>query len=408
MFRKYNKDKNNKNHKRPAASLTDFPITVWKSMVEQGLDRRDLARLSRTCKKLNRYMNYNSYLFRQAKDVLVNYERPIKKSLKLYDPGFGPMHELICLKTGELVCTYSASVKDQAIYIFNPYTGALTNTIGNPHTSKIKFLQPLLNNSFASISNAYEIKIWDVDSKECLRTIVGADTNGNQCITAVCSLPSGELVTALQLFEPGDNQIVLWDIKTGRHLTLFGKSQEKIRQMIALDHDRILTISDRNQVCLWNIKSGTKIDEQRPFEITSYMNMTKISENHIVFYSNGWMQIHDISTNHIARHEDRAYYDSDGFKRILSLGNDRLLIQMDHQIYLQMLHNQSVRLVIDQKDAIKKCVVLNNGDIAHASYKTGTFQISRFKFLKHQHMKFEISAHLDKHEHEAHKKCVIF
>ena len=65
---------------------------------------------------------------------------------------------------------------DKSIKIWNIDSGKCIRTL-NGHDSPIFSLQLLLNNKLASGSADHSIKIWNLDSGECIRTLNGHTNN---------------------------------------------------------------------------------------------------------------------------------------------------------------------------------------------------------------------------------------
>jgi F-box and WD-40 domain protein 1/11 len=127
------------------------------------------------------------------------------------------------------------------------------------HTRGLACVQ-YTGNIIASGSNDHTIKIWDVDSGECIRTFIG-----HTDLVRTLSFDSRRLVSGSY-----DQSIKVWDMDTGKMLIDIKDAHKSWVFHVALDAGRIISAS---QVCIQLFRQFTRRIEPLVFGILQLMSI---------------------------------------------------------------------------------------------------------------------------------------
>lgn len=122
--------------------------------------------------------------------------------------------------------------------IFNVLNGELLFTI-NAHQNPIFNIKKVSKDLFVTISGDYTAKIWDLNNRSCLMTLIGHSSS----VTAVEVLQGGHLIATGSL----DKTIKIWDIITGECINTIDIHNRKINAL-ALVNNFLLSASDDETV----------------------------------------------------------------------------------------------------------------------------------------------------------------
>ena len=135
---------------------------------------------------------------------------------------------------------------DHSIKIWNVDTGRCIRTLIG-HSHYVLSLHSIANNCLASGSFDNTTKIWDIDTGKCLNTLAG----------------HGDAVNALQLLSNSylasgsdDRTIKIWNVKTGDCIrTLIGHTNS-VHALHLLANDHLASASNDNTIKIWNVDSS--------------------------------------------------------------------------------------------------------------------------------------------------------
>lgn len=129
------------------------------------------------------------------------------------------------------------------------------------------------------------IKIWDIKTKKCLRTL---DANGRSKLIRSLVAYDGKLFSGSV-----DGVIKVWDINTGYCLNVF-QAHKGPAQSLVVFKGRLISCSDDNHVKIWEIETGKclKTLESRRGEVT---NLQVIDEKLFLCTQVGLIQLWDFT-----------------------------------------------------------------------------------------------------------------
>ncbi len=91
----------------------------------------------------------------------------------------------------------------------------------------------LPNGQLVSASDDYTLKIWDIRSGTCVRTLSGHTWT----IKGVASLPNGQVVSA------GDLTLKIWDIRSGKCIRTLSGHTSMVKGVASLHNAQVLSVN---------------------------------------------------------------------------------------------------------------------------------------------------------------------
>lgn len=134
------------------------------------------------------------------------------------------------------------------IKIFDQCSGKIKYTLSG-HLDAVSCLCELNNGLFDPfvriVSGSWDktLKIWDLQTKICIQTLIG---HAN-CINCVAVLPDGRIVSGSD-----DGTLKIWDIVTGECQATFESHFDGIECVSVLSDGRIISCSNDNSVRIWS------------------------------------------------------------------------------------------------------------------------------------------------------------
>ena len=126
-------------------------------------------------------------------------------------------------------------------FIVFVFTKQLSN-IG--HTDSVYSLSKLYETSIVSGSSDNSIKIWNVNSVDCLKTLVGH----KDCIRCLLNINENTIVSG-----SSDYSLKSWDLETGKCLITFLGHTNAIFSLITINETTIASGSSDRSIKTWNI-----------------------------------------------------------------------------------------------------------------------------------------------------------
>jgi len=137
--------------------------------------------------------------------------------------------------------------KDRYLVSTNWKYGRFKTKVLKGHTNGVMCLQ-FDDNIVATGSYDCTIKIWDIDTGECLRTLTGH----TECVRALQFDDSGKLISGSV-----DNTLKVWNWRTGEcKNTMEGHTAKVIG--LHYENSLLASASEDKSVIVWNIKTATK------------------------------------------------------------------------------------------------------------------------------------------------------
>jgi len=102
-------------------------------------------------------------------------------------------------------------------------------------------------NTIISGSWDESVKLWDLHTGKCLRTLLGH----TDAVTSVIALDSNKIVSG-----SFDNTSILWDTDTGRRIHTFTGHEYRVNSIAKIDEVRVVTGSSDLTAKLWNTVTG--------------------------------------------------------------------------------------------------------------------------------------------------------
>ena len=157
---------------------------------------------------------------------------------------------------------------DGFIEVWDPMTGKLRKDLKYQAEDKVMSMKGAVlglaisrkNHLLASASDSGQIKVWQVENGQCIKTFEQAHTQG---ITSLAFHPDGTQVLSASF----DGTIRLFGLKSGRMLKEFRGHTNFVNQAIFnADASRILSASSDGTVKIWNTKTSECIQTISPDE----------------------------------------------------------------------------------------------------------------------------------------------
>ena len=144
------------------------------------------------------------------------------------------------------------------------------------HTDKVNCLAILPRNRLASGSNDKTIRIWDVDTGRCLRTL----SEHKERINCIAVLPNGHIVSG-----SSDKTLRIWDTETGKCLKTLSEHDGGIYSLAILPHGQVVSGSGDKTVRVWDTSTGKclKILRGHTGRVSC---LAVLNENHVI--SGSW------------------------------------------------------------------------------------------------------------------------
>ncbi len=135
---------------------------------------------------------------------------------------------------------------DQSIKLWDVQTGQCVQTLQG-HSKWVRALTLLGNGRLASGSYDASIKLWDVQTGQCVQTLQGHSSN----VYALTLLGDGRLASGSY-----DNSIKLWDVKSGQCVQTLQGHREWVSALTLLSDGRLASGSGDNSIKLWDVQTG--------------------------------------------------------------------------------------------------------------------------------------------------------
>ena len=141
---------------------------------------------------------------------------------------------------------FASGSMDKTIRIWNANSYVCFKILKG-HQYGVEALKCLTSNRLASGSHG-EIKIWDVESEECLQTLLNAHLSS---IRGLASLPNGNLVSCSD-----DKTIKVWDLNRGACIKTLTGHLDVVFCILLLKNGQLASGSQDRTIKIWNMAIG--------------------------------------------------------------------------------------------------------------------------------------------------------
>ncbi len=153
-----------------------------------------------------------------------------------------PVSALTLLGDGRL----ASGSYDNSIKLWDVQTGQCVQTLRG-HSGSINALTMLGDWHLASGSHDKSIKLWNVQTGQCVQTL----QEHSQPVTALTLLGDGHLASGSY-----DKSIKLWDVQTGQCVQTLQGHSSYVLALTMLDDGRLASGSEDKSIKLWNVQRG--------------------------------------------------------------------------------------------------------------------------------------------------------
>ena len=136
------------------------------------------------------------------------------------------------------------SSDDMTIKIWNLETGECLKTLNNQHKNWITSVLMIQNSKFISGSWDKTIKLWDLNSFECLNTL----TNDSG-VYSLCLLPNNKIVCGCV-----NGTITIWNVDNSSKGKTFKAHDKMIPHLLLADKTKLISCSYDKTIKIWNIE----------------------------------------------------------------------------------------------------------------------------------------------------------
>ena len=132
--------------------------------------------------------------------------------------------------------------EDKTIKIWNLETGECLKTL-KEHHDWVNSILIISNNKFLSGSDDKTIKIWDLDSFECLNTL-----KNEKGIKSLCSISDNQIACGCY-----DGSINIWNLNNLTKVKTLKAHDDCIQSLLLVDKTKLISCSSENNIKIWNL-----------------------------------------------------------------------------------------------------------------------------------------------------------
>ena len=205
------------------------------------IPNKELLNLTHHCKLID-----ERKIFQILKGRILHEETTKPKRHFLTTSKYTPTKSNSRTKAGLSNRQLASGSYDKSIKIWNIDTGECILTLTG-HSQEIHSLQLLANNQLASGSSDMTIKIWDMNLGECIRTLIGH----SGWIVSLELLPNNKIASG-----SGDSFIKIWNVDSGECIETLEGHSRAVRALQLLTDSKVASGSEDDSIKFWDIDSG--------------------------------------------------------------------------------------------------------------------------------------------------------
>ena len=176
------------------------------------------------------------------------------------------------------------------------------------------------------------IKIWDIKSSECIRTLYGHTGSVNSIVVT----PDGKTIIS----GSNDETIRLWDIKSGECLNTFeGHTSYICSLTITPNREIIISGSSDLSIKLWDIKSGECLNTFKDYSCVHSLAITPDGKTIISGYDCGSIKLWDIKNGECIK-TLKAY--NEGYTPLTKINS--IVVTPNGKTIISGSHDETIRL----------------------------------------------------------------
>ncbi len=291
-----------------------------------------------------------------AKDQKSTAIADTKSEAKLDKPLQGHSNGVIALTMlgdGRL----ASGSRDNSIKLWDVQTGQCVQTLQG-HSKEVTALTMLGDGRLASGSNDKSIKLWDVKTGQCVQTLKGHSSH----VYALTMLGDGRLASGST-----DKSIKLWDVKTGQCVQTLQGHSGTVKALTLLGDGRLASGSYDKSIKLWDVQTGQCVQTLQGHENVVFA-LTLLGNGRLA--SGSWdnsIKLWDVQTGQCVQ---TLQGHSDWVLALTLLGDGRLASgSRDNSIKLWNVQTgQCVQTLQGHSDGVAALTLLGNGRLASGSY----------------------------------------
>ena len=236
-------------------------LKKWKQKLRQAILNQD--ELNDLLSNLNKYtdtikLNFKCYKEKLLQNESIEFEKLEKSSLfgqlvikvNGLSKDFG---DLINIYNEHVKCINSIQVDvgsnklisasdDKTIKIWNLETGECLKTL-NDHKNYVNCILIISNNRFMSGSEDKTIKIWDLNTYECLNTL-----ENDSKVSSLCLISESQVACSCL-----GGSIHIWDLNSFKNVKSFRAHDDWIKYLLLVDKTKLVSCSISGKIKVWSL-----------------------------------------------------------------------------------------------------------------------------------------------------------
>jgi WD40 repeat protein len=256
---------------------------------------------------------------------------------------------------------------DKTIKIWNLESGECLKTLDH-HTHSILIIP---NNKFISQPYDTTIKIWDLNSYECLKTLFGI----LPYVWSLCLISDNQIACGCV-----DGSVNIWNLDNSTKIKTFKAHDDYINYLLLFDKTKLLSCSDKNdkKIKIWSLETFTCIkvfqghsDDINHLKLTSEGNLLSCSQDKTV-------KLWQIETGEILKSiqfEHPVYL-------VIPLNDNLIAVALENgDTHIYNYDKMEIIKTISNSVYFSEARLLNNGDFLIGS---NNGEIKLFKMLENK------------------------
>jgi WD40 repeat protein len=257
-----------------------------------------------------------------------------------------------CIQVDENSNKLISVSNDETIKIWNLETGQCLMTL-NDHQDWISSILITSNNKFISGSLDNTIKIWDLNSYECLTTL----TNQTY-VQSLCLISCEEIACGCK-----DGSINIWKLSNSIKINSFKAHDDLISYLLLVDSNKLISCSGKNdkRIKIWNLATFECVKTLEGhsnyinyLELTSYRDLLSCSDDKTV-------KLWKIETGQILK----LIQFNHPVNCVKTLNEDLIATALDNgeiEIY-DLKKNEKIKTIKEHSTAVFRLNLLSNGHL---------------------------------------------
>ena len=252
---------------------------------------------------------------------------------------------------------------DKTIKIWNLNSGECLKTLNDHQDSVTSIL--ITSTAFISGSIDKTVKIWDLNTYECLETL-----ENNVGVSSLCLMPNNQIACG------GFNGYInIWSLKNSGQIKEFKAHNDYISGLLLVDEAKLVSCSTDKKIKIWSLKDIFKKSQALERHTGAINNLELALDGNLLSSSLD-------NTVKLWRIETGEELKSIEFKKqlnsVISLNEDLILVAIEDQIVVSYLKKEPEILIsiLTHSSHINHLVLLKNGNLVSCS-EDGQIKLSK-------------------------------